>query len=97
MTHKEEFEAWFSDGGEYPKAVEKAANGTYKLAGASSAWTAWKACAGLQDKKIAEAARAVGPDLLSLANKWADNKIHTYQFASEAEAIVKASISKAKV
>lgn len=39
---REAFEKWFSDGGEYPKAIEK--NGDdYKLMTAASAWRTWQA------------------------------------------------------
>lgn len=37
------FEAWFSDQGRYPEAIERSGNG-YKLMGTHSAWFAWKAC-----------------------------------------------------
>lgn len=45
---REEFEAWFSDEWQHPKAVERDAVG-YKLAAAQNAWTAWQAgwCAAL--------------------------------------------------
>lgn len=39
---REEFEAWFSDEWQHPKAVERDAVG-YKLAAAQNAWTAWQA------------------------------------------------------
>ena len=37
------FEAWFSEDGRYPQAVERSGNG-YKLMSAHSAWTAWRIC-----------------------------------------------------
>lgn len=38
------FEAWFSDGGRSPKAIERnGASGSYKLAAAATAWTAFQA------------------------------------------------------
>lgn len=39
-----EFEAWMSDGGEFPKAVQRSADGQgYLLMIAQSAWVAWQA------------------------------------------------------
>lgn len=38
-----EFEAWYSDGGEYPLACQRAKDGGYMLAQAESSWTAWQA------------------------------------------------------
>lgn len=39
---RESFEKWFSDNGEFPKAIEKY-GGEYRLMGAQTSWTAWKA------------------------------------------------------
>lgn len=36
-----------------------------------------------------------GPDLFELARKWAENKIHVYQFVAEAEKIVAEVAQKA--
>jgi hypothetical protein len=36
------FEAWFSDGGESPRAIERDSGCGYKLAQAQSAWVAWQ-------------------------------------------------------
>lgn len=36
------FDAWFSDGGKWPAAVQRSGDG-YLLAAAQSAWTAWQA------------------------------------------------------
>jgi hypothetical protein len=36
------FEYWMSDGGEWPKAIERSRDG-YKLAQSQQAWTVWKA------------------------------------------------------
>lgn len=38
---REQFEAWFSDNGRHPKAVDRDALG-YKLAAAENQWQAWK-------------------------------------------------------
>jgi hypothetical protein len=40
---REAFEKWYSDGCEWPKAVEKDGRGEYLYAGASTAWAVWKA------------------------------------------------------
>ena len=37
------FENWMSDGGKFPKAIERSGDGSYKLMQAHSAWTAWSA------------------------------------------------------
>lgn len=38
------FEAWFSDGGKYPKAIEMgSSDGGYRLASTYTAWVAWQA------------------------------------------------------
>lgn len=41
---RSEFESWMSDGGEFPKAVQRSADGQgYLLMVAQSAWVAWQA------------------------------------------------------
>lgn len=35
---------------------------------------------------------SAGPDLLDLAKRWSDNKVHVYQVVNEAEKIVKAAV-----
>lgn len=40
---REAFEAWYSDGGKWPKAVERSASGAYVLAVAEISWKAWRA------------------------------------------------------
>jgi hypothetical protein len=35
------FEAWYSDGGKWPRAIERS-GGAYKLAQAQSAWEVWQ-------------------------------------------------------
>jgi hypothetical protein len=37
------FEHWYSDEGQYPKAVERDSKGRYVLMGATAAWDAWQA------------------------------------------------------
>lgn len=41
-TVRTAFEAWFSDAGTWPAAVERSGDG-YKLLAAQSAWTTWRA------------------------------------------------------
>ena len=38
------FEVWFSDGGEYPKAVQRNQQGGYLLAQTQISWMAWQDC-----------------------------------------------------
>nr|WP_297388199.1 hypothetical protein [uncultured Roseateles sp.] len=47
MNEREQFEAWMSDGGTWPKAVERDGNGQYALAMAAAAWQVWQARAAL--------------------------------------------------
>ena len=44
----------------------------------------------LTDEQMYEARRRAASQLFDLALQWADNKIHSYQFANEAEKIVNA-------
>lgn len=39
---REAFEAWMSDGGRYPQAVERSGYG-YRLSASYAAWSAWQA------------------------------------------------------
>lgn len=43
MELREKFEAWASDDGKWPKAVERNARGNYLLASTGTAWTVWQA------------------------------------------------------
>lgn len=40
---QQDFEAWMSGNGAYPKAVEKTPNGDYRLMQAACAWPVWQA------------------------------------------------------
>ena len=42
------FENWYSDGGKFPKAIERNGDG-YKLKHAHDSWTAWQACWKIQN------------------------------------------------
>lgn len=42
IRRRQAFEYWFSDGGKYPRAVERN-GGNYLLAAAQAAWSAWQA------------------------------------------------------
>ena len=44
----------------------------------------------LTDEELYDEKRSAIPQLFDLAQQWADNKIHSYQFANEAEKIVNA-------
>ncbi len=35
------FDAWYSEGGKYPRSVERSSDGTYKLVAANVAWNIW--------------------------------------------------------
>lgn len=62
QEEREAFEHWFSDGGEWPKAVERSGDG-YKLMQAHSAWRAWQARAMLpedEDARIPAFKKAYG-------------------------------------
>jgi aminoglycoside N3'-acetyltransferase len=52
-TLRERFEAWYSDGGKWPRAIE-CNGGAYKLAQTQSAWEAWQAAEASREKEIAE-------------------------------------------
>lgn len=47
MDERAAFDAWCSDGGKWPRAVERFPDGAYKLAQAATAWTVWQARASL--------------------------------------------------
>lgn len=51
----------------------------------------------LTEERMHEVLGNAGPDLLALAQKWADNKIHTFQFANEAESVVIAVLARAGI
>lgn len=40
---RKNFENWMTDGGAWPRAVEKNQNGEYKLMQAAYAWIVWQA------------------------------------------------------
>lgn len=42
----------------------------------------------LSDEDVYELTHSAGPKLVELGQKWADNEIHVYQYASQAESIV---------
>ena len=55
---RERFEAWFSDNGLYPKAIERDKRG-YLLSTASTAWEAWQAAEAAAIERCAEVADMV--------------------------------------
>lgn len=63
----------------------------YRLAAATPQPTQAQAGAvPLTDEQLYEERQTAIPQLFDLAQQWADNKIHSYQFANEAEKIVDA-------
>lgn len=48
QTEREAFEAWASDGGKWPQAIERYGNGLYRLSSTHSYWLAWQARASMQ-------------------------------------------------
>ncbi len=61
MSEREQFEAWFSDGGKYPHAVERSGEG-YVFAAANSQWEAWQA-----SREALKAEQGQGSELLASA------------------------------
>lgn len=57
QDQRERFEAWFSDNGLYPKAIERDKRG-YLLSTASTAWGVWQAAEGAAIERCAEVAEA---------------------------------------
>lgn len=50
----------------------------------------------LTPEQLYEVMQTACPQLLDLANQWSNNKIHSYQFASQAEIIVNAVVRRAE-
>lgn len=51
-----EFEKWFSDDGRFPRAVERGADGEYKLMYVRSAWKTWVKSAEVERERCARIA-----------------------------------------
>lgn len=51
---REKFEQWYSDGGAYPKTVERSGDGAYVFMGAHQAYQAWQACAAALSQPAAQ-------------------------------------------
>ena len=49
----------------------------------------------LTKERMHEVLGSAGPDLLALAQQWADNKVHVYEFVQKAEAIVRGVLARA--
>lgn len=54
------FEAWFSENGKWPAAVQRSGDG-YMLASAQSAWTAWQAAAARWQAALKQTWQMVDP------------------------------------
>ncbi len=52
MNTRQEFEAWYSDGGQAPRSIEKNDLGNYLLSNTYLAWMAWQAATSRQEAKI---------------------------------------------
>lgn len=57
-TMREAFESWYTDGGDWPKSVEKDGNGTYRLAQAASAWRTFQAATAIERDRAAKVCEA---------------------------------------
>ena len=57
-----QFEHWYSDGGQSPKAIERkpGANGAYIYSGAATAWDVWQAAVAVDRETCAELCEEVG-------------------------------------
>lgn len=76
--------------------LELAAIKRYAESYALAALQSQPAAAGVSDAEWwHDVLGSAGPDLLNLAKQWSDNKVHVYQFANEAEKIVKAAAQRA--
>ena len=47
-----DFEAYFSDDGKWPSAVERSSDGNYKLMQAASAWLTWQMAVAATRKRM---------------------------------------------
>ena len=54
------FEAWFSNGGKWPAAVQRSGDG-YMLAAAQSAWNAWQAADARWEAALRQTWQAIDP------------------------------------
>jgi len=62
---RQTFENWYSDGGKFPRAIERDGEG-YRLKHAHDSWTSWKVAAAITAASCAEIAK-------TWANKTTDN------------------------
>ena len=56
-TERADFEAFMSDNGKFPQAIERDTNGNYILMQAASSWDVWQARAALQSQDREDAER----------------------------------------
>ena len=52
MNTRQDFEAWYSDGGQAPRSIEKNDLGNYLLSNTYLAWMTWQAATARQEAKI---------------------------------------------
>lgn len=80
MSEREQFEAWFSDGGKYPHAVERSGEG-YVFAAANSQWEAWQA------SREALKAEQAGDGWIACADRMPENGVKVLCFPEGDEPI----------
>lgn len=93
---REKFEAWFSDGGKWPQAIERSRDG-YKLITAQNGWEAWQACTAAlsqpaaADKEMLEALQVTAGNIRSLGLAGAIPEPYKIWLSVVEDAIVKAA------
>lgn len=86
MSEREEFEAYYSDGRVFPRAVERDSNGNYRLNQTQSAWLVWQAARayrpaqqpslyGIEDEARIRSAISVMDDVLNDISEWEDTAL----------------------
>lgn len=73
QTEREAFEAWASEGGKWPKAVERESIGNYKLQQTSSAWRTWQAAWQARASMHAQAPQLDSNKLKTELQRWKDD------------------------
>lgn len=98
MSERERFEAWMSDDGKWPRAIERDSKGEYLLAKAASDWTVWQAArsgqaaSGSQENARSDERTGWPPGLLQ-----DDSRELSRALASKPDAMVHARDAVAKI